>query len=163
MKQKFITYILFGILGGLIIFLIDLFDVYFRITGWIYFFTAVSIIFVPMFLHRLKKNASRSFSAMFRIGIIVTIMSAVSYSIISQVYPRIFFSEAEKTRLVDEKVNRLIMEFDGPKIDIFEMEESALSFFEPDISRLLMILALLAPFLFFLTVLFALVLKKEKV
>lgn len=161
MKNKYIIYILYGILGGLMIFMAELLDVYFDLSFWVYLVICISISLFPMLMKRLKKGTERSFSTMFRIGIIVSATSIISFSILTQIYPRVFISASEKTRLVDEKVNRLIMDFKGDKIDIFALEQKALNFFEPTFDKFLLVLAMFVPFFLFCTILFALILKKE--
>lgn len=161
MKKNFITYLFYGLLGGIGLFLLEIYDVYHHTPAWPYLILYVSIPFVPMFLRRLKKSKQRSFSTLFKLGIIVSLLSIVSFTIISQSYPRLFISQEQKTMLVDEKVNRMIMDFDGSKIDIFAMEERALHFFETKPSKALLELLLLIPVFIFLCTLFALILKTE--
>lgn len=161
MKKNFVKYLIYGIIAGLGIFLLDLADVYFDVKEWIYFISFLIIPFIPMLLRRLKKGSSKSFSILFKIGILVSVSCIVCYTLMLQIYPKIFISTAEKTRLVDEKVNRMILDFDGRKIDIFAMEEKALSFFETSPMDGLLTLLLLSLFFLFICVLFALVLKTE--
>lgn len=162
MKNSFIKYLFYGLLGGTGMFLLDLYDVYAKSPGWLYLIIFISIPLIPMMLRRLKKNSQRSFSALFKIGMIVSAICLIIYNTISLVYPKFFISPEKQTQLVDEKVNRMIMEFKGSKIDIFAMEEHALDFFDSSLKDSIPQSLVLFAFYIFFNTLFALILKTEK-
>lgn len=162
MKNSLIKYICFGILGAILLFLKDLYHAHANCPGWVSFILMLIIPLVPMILRRLNKTQSRSFTALFKIGMIVSMTAIIIYPIIAHVHPNFFISPERQIELVDEKVNRMIMEFEGGNIDIFKMEENATKFFEPVIKDSLFGALLFAVFYFFFNTLFALILKTEK-
>jgi len=118
-----------------------------------------------MVLRRLKKTSQRSFGTLFKIGMIVSMTSILIFSIIGQIYPNYLVTSEEKTRLVDEKVNRMIMDFDGSngnKIDIFAMQHSASSFFDFSLKQSLIRFLIMIPFYIISNTLFALILKTDE-
>lgn len=161
MKRHFKTYLLIGLLGGSAIFLLEIYDLYFATNFWFYVLFFLMSVAAPMVLKRFKNKNSNSFSGLFSSGLSVGIITILSFTIFSQVLPNLIYGKEERVRLVDEKVNRLIMDFDGNKIDIFKLEESAESFFESSLSTALLPLLYIIPLTILLATFFALIFKKE--
>lgn len=160
MKKHFITYLLFGLLGGLSFFLMSLYRLHHSLIGIWYLAAFVLFVLGGMLFNRFRNKEQNSFSRLFGIGITIAIISLVSFTIFSQVLPNLIYDQDQKVKLVDDKVNRLIMDFEGSKIDIFDMEEQALVFFERSIGESLLILVLFLPLAFLVTTFLALVFKK---
>lgn len=94
-------------------------------------------------------------------GFAVALFSLIFKQIISNLYPILFISEEYKIKLVDEKVNRLIMNYEGNKIDIFQLENQALSFFDKEmVEEIVASFAIFALYLLAI-VFFALILKTK--
>ena len=161
MKKYLLKYLFFGFLGGLSMFLLDLYDLYYSTNGWFYFLVFILIVLIPMLINKLRNRQDNSFSQLFKLGFAVALFSLIFKQIISNLYPILFISEEYKIKLVDEKVNRLIMNYEGNKIDIFQLENQALSFFDKEmVEEIVASFAIFALYLLAI-VFFALILKTK--
>lgn len=161
MKKNLIKYLFYGLLGGVLLYLLRMTTLYTNVNTWFFVLLLSTIVFLPMFINRLRRKDNNSFSTLFGIGITVASISIFGYNIISQFYPKVAYSEEQKIKLVDEKVNRLIMEFKGGNIDIFELEERALSFFDRSWKQTILSSLALVLLSFLLVIFLSLILKSS--
>jgi len=163
MEKNAYKYLLFGLLGGIAMFSLDLNNIYDSTHGGFYFLFSSSTVLLPLLLYRARHKMDSSFRMLLSMGIIVSIIALTFYVITSQLYKNVIVSDEQRTHLVDEKVNRLIMEFKGNKIDIFALEDEANEAFFDSFSDTATEAALLFPLYLLYCVFFALILKSKVV
>jgi len=160
MSNKFKEFWFFGLIGGLALSLLDWQNIYYTLNSVFYLLAPGITILCAMLYYKLRHKPT-SFKLLLKIGFFVSMIALVVHVIIIQLYLKLKLTEKEKIQLIDEKVDRMIMDFDGNKIDIFAMEKRANDLLGVDVADSVLELLALLPLYLLFCVIFALLLKSR--
>lgn len=160
-KKAILNNLFFGLLGGICLFLLNIGDTYIDISGWGFFLITVLVILMPMIWYRFKNKDNSTFGSLFKIGV----YSYLTISLISALMTFMYFyqvlSSEQKNTLVENVVERQIMEYDGDSIDIFSFDDDARYYLNPDIGDSFLEFMLGLPLILFIVTILALILKPK--
>ncbi len=160
-KNAILINLLFGVIGGLCIFLLDVYHVYSNVDGLLYFALHFALVFICMLLFRKKQAEKASFSSLFKKGILFVLLSLFVYTAAFYSYCYLYLSQNQKEILVDEKIGREIMAFEGAGINIFSLDDSIYSYLNPNFLNDIFLYLFTTPLYVLVCVIFALILKPK--
>lgn len=157
--RRFINNLIFGLFGALCLFILNVNDIYRYISGWIYLLVFVTVIFIPMIWLRYSNKQESTFGELIKTGLFSFIISMLVSTVATSIYVYQYLSHAQKKELIDQRVSRQIMEYEGDNIDIFSYHENAMTALNPTIEISFFKFLLSFPFILFISIVIALILK----
>jgi hypothetical protein len=160
-KKATLNNLFFGLLGGICLFLFNIAYIYIDIGGWVFLLITVLVILMPMTWYRFKNKGNNTFGNLFKIGV----YSYFTVSLISGLMTFIYFYQVlsieQKNTIVENVVERQIMEYEGDSIDIFSYDGAARYYINPEIGDSILEFILSLPLILFLVTILALILKPK--
>ena len=153
--------LLFGIFSGLILFTIDTFDIYIEIAFWMYMLGFVFVTVFPMLWCRFKNKQESTFGSLIKVGLLNFLVAFLVSTAATFTYTYKYLNHDLKYEIINEKVAKDILNFEGSSIDIFSMDTLSYRTVNPNIAELFIGFLFSIPLYLLICIILALILKPK--